>query len=97
MAVCVQVTFPSSTLEQYDGVMDQLELDANPAPGLLTHVAGMSDRGLDIVDVWESREHFDRFFGSRLGEAMQTAGIAEQPQVREYPVHNMYAATPAPA
>src|SRR5687767_14636522 len=97
MAVCVQVTFPEATLEEYDKVMEQLDLGRSLAPGLRFHVAGASDRGLDIVDVWDSREQFDQFFTSRLGEAMNAAGMSGEPQIREYAVHNMAAAAPATA
>ena len=43
--------------------------------------------GITGIDVWNSREDFDRFLQGRLGEAIQEAGVP-QPQIREIPVHN---------
>lgn len=97
MAVCLQVTLPSATLEQYDAVMEHLDWDANPAPGALAHVAGAADGGLTVIDVWESREDFDRFFASRLQDAMAAAGMRAEPQIREFPVHRLYVGDPARA
>jgi hypothetical protein len=34
----------------------------NPVPsGLLLHVAGPTDEGFRVIDIWESREDFERF------------------------------------
>ncbi len=41
--------------------------------------------------VWESRDHFDRFAGSRLMPAVQELGDrapAGQPDITEFPVHH---------
>jgi hypothetical protein len=47
--------------------------------GLLTHSAGRTDKGWMVVEVWESREAQDNFMKSRLGAALQQAGVDRPP------------------
>jgi hypothetical protein len=40
-----------------------------PAPdGLIVHVAGPTASGFRVIDVWESREAYERFRLSRVGD-----------------------------
>jgi hypothetical protein len=88
MAVCLVIDIPGGTQEQYDAVMEQLrESGGALGEGQTSHVAGPTDGGFMVIDVWNSRDDFDRFMAGRLGEAIQAAGVPE-PQVREIPVHN---------
>jgi hypothetical protein len=84
MAVCLIVNVPGATLDQYDqvreGVGDPL------GEGQLSHVAGATEDGICVVDVWESRADFDRFLQEHLGEQLARAGIG-QPQITEFPIH----------
>ena len=43
---------------------------------------------MHIVDVWESREVFDRFAQEQIGPYSREVGIEEQPEMRYYEVHN---------
>ncbi len=55
--------------------------------GARVHIAGKTDRGFMVIEVWESREHIDRFMeSSGLGEAMQEAQVPE-PEITEFEVH----------
>jgi hypothetical protein len=83
MAVCLVINVPGATLEQYDevrGAIDPL------GEGQTWHVAGATADGICVVDVWNSREDFDRFLQQQLGEQLQRAGIPE-PQITEFEVH----------
>ena len=51
---------PGGTTEQYDRVLEFLP--AGRPPGLVSHVCAPSDRGLLIVDVWETQEALDALF-----------------------------------
>ena len=42
-----------SAIEKYDAVMQDMNLGGVLPPGALRHVAGPSDSGLRVVDVWE--------------------------------------------
>lgn len=49
---------------------------ANPVPsGLLFHVAGPTDEGYRVIDVWESREDWERFRAVR-NEILDAATLA---------------------
>lgn len=63
---------PMLDRETYDAVNAKVGVDENPPEGLLMHSAGEVDGRFQIVDVWESAEHAERFDAERLG-----AGIRE--------------------
>lgn len=85
MAVFLVIEVPGATREQYEAVVKGLG-EPELGEGQSYHVAGPSDGGWCVVDVWESREHFDRFVQERLGEQLQRAGLS-QPNITEVPVH----------
>jgi len=78
---------PGGTQEQYDKAMVELNLGSNPAKGLVSHVAGPNENGWSVVDVWESAEDFQNFLTTRLGAAIQNAGIPE-PKIARFTVYN---------
>ena len=49
----------------YDAVSEQLQ-QQDPIDGLHVHSAGYTGSGFRIYEIWESREHFDRFLQDRL-------------------------------
>jgi hypothetical protein len=52
--------------------------------GLILHVAYPTEEGFDVVEVWESREHAERFDTTVLTLALQRAGAEDRPApVRE--------------
>ena len=88
MAVCLVIDIPGGQLEQYNAVMRKLEESGGPlGEGQPFHCAGATQDGFTVIDVWNSREDFDRFMQGRLGQALQEVG-PPQPQVREIPLHN---------
>lgn len=85
--VVVQFNFPNVSLQQYDGVWDDLRATGNAHPkGLISHVgAPTPDGGLLVVDVWESEDAFNEF-GKALMPLIAKQGIPMiQPKV--LPVH----------
>lgn len=51
-----------------------------PVDGLLAHVAGPSETGFRVIDVWESEEAFGKF-GETLIPILQQLGVNEAPKV----------------
>jgi hypothetical protein len=51
--------------EQYDKL--DKELGSDKPEGLIVHAAGESGSGIRIIDVWESKQQFERFQSERLG------------------------------
>jgi hypothetical protein len=95
MAVALLMEFEGMGPDEYNAVNDKINPPGNPPAGLIFHSAGPSPAGgWRIVDVWESRDHFDRFQESLImptmaevigEEQMQQAG---PPEITEWSVHN---------
>ena len=92
MAVAVQLDFEGATLEQYDAVCQKMGLTPRGAgpKGAISHFATMTDSGLRVVDVWESREQFDTFAQEQIGPFSQEVGIPSQPTIQFFEVHNYF-------
>jgi hypothetical protein len=90
MAVAVEMTFRGATTEQYDQVMQKMGLTANGATpaGAISHWVAQTDDGMRVVDVWDSREAYDRFAQEKIGPYSAEVGITEPPEIRFYEVHN---------
>jgi hypothetical protein len=99
MSVAVQMDFDGATLDQYDAVIQKMGLTGDEgAPGGLYHWVAATDRGIRVVDVWESREQFERFAEEQIGPYTQEVGIPAPPEIKFYDVHNtMREAAAAPA
>ena len=94
MAVGLWVMFKDGTQEQYEAVNAEIGVEENPPEGLVFHAAGPVEGGWNVIDFWESREHFDRFFGERVGPAIEALGDKappNPPSIKEFPVHNTIA------
>jgi hypothetical protein len=73
--------------ETYDTVMGQMALGSVDSPfpaGLVAHVAGPhGDAGWRVVDVWESEDAANRFYGSDqfapVRDGAEAAGIRTTP------------------
>jgi hypothetical protein len=59
--------------------------------GLIIHTAGESEQGWYIYDLWESREHFQRFAEQKLAPAIESLGLggSVQPTPMFYPIETM--------
>ena len=90
MAVAVQLDFRGGTLEQYDEVIQKMGFmtrGAGPA-GLLFHWATKTADGIRVVDVWESREQFEKFGQEKIGPITAEVGVPGPPQTTFLEVHN---------
>ena len=82
MAVCMIFEAPGVTQAQYEQVRDEVTSDG-PPQGVRSHVAGPTESGWCVVEVWDSREAFDRFFSDKLQRALQRANLNGQPRFFE--------------
>jgi hypothetical protein len=69
----------ASSWEQYERVVSLL---VDPVPdGLLLHLAGPTDEGFRIIDIWESELACERFRSGRVEPALSSlSGSARPPQ-----------------
>jgi len=93
MAIGVVMEFPGGTLDQYDQVMELMELtDGATAPeGLLFHWVAATEDGIRVTDVWEERAQFDRFAEEQIGPFTQQVGVPGPPRMDVFGVHNTLA------
>jgi quinol monooxygenase YgiN len=56
--------------------------------GAHLHIAGKTEDGFRVIEVWDSREHIERFMDSGLAQALQEAQIPE-PTITEFEVHKL--------
>lgn len=91
MAVAMFMEWDGLTPEQYESARKLVNWESEVAPGGLFHVAAFTDRGLRVVDVWESAEAFQAFAAERLMPGVQQFGITGEPRVEIHPVHAIFA------
>jgi hypothetical protein len=87
----LRAKFENGTQEQYDAIHRRMQVDSNPPEGMIFHMAGPIEGGWGVIDVWESRDHFDRFFESRQQPAIGELGertFQTPPEIKEFPVHH---------
>ena len=80
MAVVMMIENPGLNTDLYDAVNARMDVDANPPEGLICHTAGLDNGVFRIVDVWDSKDAYDRFSKERLGPAIQEVSEGQAPQ-----------------
>jgi hypothetical protein len=91
MAVAIEMSFKGATLDQYDEVMKLMSLEdgRRQAPdGALFHWVAQTDDGIKVVDVWETKEQFEKFAAEEIGPYTQQVGIPAPPETTFREVHN---------
>lgn len=94
MAVGMLLAGEGFTSDAYRGLTEKMfgayPMNEGDSPeGMILHTAGPSGQGWYVYDVWESKEHFQRFVDSKLMPAMQELGVegpGPQPQFFEIEV-----------
>jgi hypothetical protein len=90
MASVMQMRWQGVTQEQYDALRPIVRWETDQPDGAYFHVAYFDEGGINVVDVWESPGHFDRFMQERLGPGVQQVGIAGEPDVTWHEAHAVY-------
>jgi hypothetical protein len=90
MAVAVVMKFPGATLEQYDEVIGKMGFSpqGKGAPEGMFHWVTQTDDGIKVVDVWTSKEEYEKFAQEQIGPLSQEVGFPGAPEVRYHEVHN---------
>jgi hypothetical protein len=87
MAVGIRIKLPGVGVEEFDRVDAAMDVRGNHPDGLIFSASGPVDGGWRVIDVWESRAHFDAFGAERIGPAVAATGVSVQPDIAEFPVH----------
>ncbi len=90
MAIAVEMEFSGATLEQYDQVLEKMGLTPGGSgpPGSISHWVTKTDDGIRVVDVWESKEVFERFAQEQIEPYTREVGFAGEPEMHFYEVHS---------
>jgi hypothetical protein len=96
MADAVWLEFaPGMDAQLYEGINSRVNPPGSPPAGLIFHSAGASpEGGWRIIDVWDSRGTFDRFFEERVRPTLveligeQALAEGEPPKITSWQVHN---------
>ncbi len=95
MAVAIEMNFRGASTDQYDQVIQKMGLrQGGPTPpGAISHFVTRTDDGIKVVDVWETKEAFEKFANEQIGPYTREVGITEEPEMRFYDVHNYLVGT----
>jgi hypothetical protein len=82
----------------YDAIAGRIGGQEAPPEGLIVHSAGFGEDGtFRIYDVWESREHAERFISERLMPIVEelTAGRDDAPPPARQELYELHDVVPA--
>ncbi|MFN2569750.1 MAG: hypothetical protein ABR564_09155, partial [Candidatus Dormibacteria bacterium] len=91
----VAFMFASDTIGQadYDGLMEAIgreDLEAPTPSGIIAHIAGPTSRGgWQVIDVWESEEAANAFYGSEAFETVQAAAQRAGISITPWPLYRL--------
>jgi hypothetical protein len=85
MPIVQIIDMPGAGVREYEAAFGLIHPDGAWPEGQLTHLAGPTPEGFRVVDVWESREAYERF----EHDVLAPLGFAGAP-LMEFPVHNLH-------
>jgi hypothetical protein len=88
MAIGLILDFEGGTLDQYDQVVEKMDLGGKVPDGAHFHWVAKTDDGVRVVDVWEDPAKFEAFAAEKIGPLSAEAGLGE-PKITQYEVHNI--------
>jgi hypothetical protein len=84
MPVMTLFRSPNINQQQYDAIIQALELEHKPQSGILSHACGFDQKGICVQDVWASRQDLDSFLADRLKPAFAKLGMTfTEPEIIE--------------
>lgn len=90
MAVAIMQDWAGATLDQYDQVNSKLDSTSVDGKGALSHWVAKSDTGIIVVDVWATREAFQKFADEQLIPTSKEVGFPNPPTFKFHEVHNCF-------
>ncbi len=82
MALAMLAEIPGLTRQQYESVVTAVNRAGGTPAGALLHAGGPSDSGYRVVEVWETREAAEAFYGSELyRQAVAAAELETEPEI----------------
>ena len=91
MAFALFTRVPELDLARYDRMMYELDLDVNPPAGAILHIASEGAGGINVCELWQTREAAESFVEQRLQGTFDRHGVKERVSFRIEPLHNLFA------
>jgi hypothetical protein len=79
MAVVLTFSWPEITADVYDAVRKKVRREEDAPDGCVLHAAWFVDGSLNVMDIWESEDHFNRFIEARIAPRYLLRGPARGP------------------
>jgi hypothetical protein len=86
MPIAQIIEMPGAGVREYEAAFALIHPGGAWPDGQISHIAGPTAEGFRVIDVWETREAFERF----ERDVLAPLGFAGPP-VAEFPVHNLLA------
>jgi hypothetical protein len=91
MAVALSLWYTGVTPRMYDRLMAEFDLDVSPPVGEILHVAAEGSDGMEVVEVWQTREAAESFVRDVLAPRLAALGAGVQLEYMIRPLHNLFA------
>jgi hypothetical protein len=88
MAIAQVHELSGMTSDTYQQAIRELKL-SGPPPGSLVHLAGPMEGGWRIIEVWESEQTANAFYGSAQFQQMTQRLGVPQPNITSWPIENV--------
>jgi hypothetical protein len=89
VAVMVVMRWAGTTLDQYEETKKVVDWENVPPAGGIVHATAHDGTSLRITDIWESADDFNAFVNDRLMPGVAQVGIAGQPDVEIFQLHDL--------
>lgn len=91
MSVGIIMEFEGFTAETYEAVRDKINWPKSWPEGISLHVAGSTQDGMRLVEIWESRQQYDHWMQETIQPALQDVmgdalASAPPPRITEFEV-----------
>ena len=75
------MSWPEVSVDEYQQARKEINREGNVPKGAKFHVSWMAEDGFHVLDLWESKEDFEKFTQDRLMPGVQKLGIEGQPKI----------------
>jgi hypothetical protein len=85
------IEIPGLRTDQYDAILERMDVVNRPSPSIYLHICAPTDDGLRITELWDSEEGFRRFIEERMFPAAAELGLQANPVISLKPLHFLFA------
>ena len=88
--IAIYIVTKNMTVEQHSEGRDRLRQAGAPETAMKLHSCFGEDGQLQVFDVWESQEQYEKFAREQIQPYSAEVGITTAPQLTLYQVHNYF-------